>query len=90
VCCPAGAHDGGWCSVLAGCGGAAVVLPAGELVDLTLPAEDLWGGAAAHLGELLADAPGPDAALERLQRYLLRRQERADDPDRSSPRPCAV
>lgn len=51
-------------------------LPADELVDLTVQLNDLWGGAAARLGELLAAAPGPDAALEMLQRYLVCRQER--------------
>ncbi|MEP6851113.1 MAG: helix-turn-helix domain-containing protein [bacterium] len=56
-------------------------LPAGELVDLTVQVDDVWGGAAARLGELLAGAPGPDAALEQLQRYLLCRQARTDDPD---------
>jgi hypothetical protein len=57
-------------------------MPAGELVDLAVPADDVWGGGtAARLGELLADASEPDAALERLQRYLCSRQERADDPD---------
>lgn len=56
-------------------------LPAGELVDLAVPADDVWGAAAVRLGELLADASGPDAALDRLQRYICCRQERADDPD---------
>lgn len=57
-------------------------LPAGELVDLAVPADDVWGGGiAVRLGELLADASDPDAALERLQRYLCCRQERADYPD---------
>jgi AraC-like DNA-binding protein len=40
-----------------------------------------WPGAAARLGVLLADAPGPEAALGRLQRYLLGRQARTADPD---------
>lgn len=57
-------------------------LPAGELVDLAVPADEVWGGdTAARLGELLADASEPEAALERLQRYLCSRQERADNPD---------
>lgn len=56
-------------------------LPAGELVDLTVPLDDVWGGAAARLGELLAGAPGPDAALELLQRYLVCRQARTERPD---------
>lgn len=57
-------------------------LPADELVDLSVEIAYLWGGAAAaRLGELLADAPGPEAALARLQRYLLGRQTRTADPD---------
>jgi AraC-like DNA-binding protein len=56
-------------------------LPAEELVDLTVQLNDLWGGAATRLGELLAGAPGPDAALEMLQRHLAWRQERTDRLD---------
>lgn len=56
-------------------------VPADDLVDLTVQLNDLWGGAAARLGELLAAAPGPDAALAMLQRHLVCRQERADRPD---------
>jgi AraC-like DNA-binding protein len=56
-------------------------LPADELVDLTVQLDDLWGGTAARLGEVLADAPGPDAALELLQRYLVCRQARTGRPD---------
>jgi AraC-like DNA-binding protein len=56
-------------------------LPADNLVDLTMQLNDLWGGAAARLGELLAVAPGPDAALALLQRHLVWRQERTDRPD---------
>lgn len=53
--------------------------PAGELVDLTVRLDDLWAGTtAARLGELLAEAPDPDAALDLLQRYLVRQQLRAD------------
>ena len=56
-------------------------LPARELVDVTVQTHELWGSAAERLGELLADAPGPEAALGLLQRYLLRRQARSEDPD---------
>jgi AraC-like DNA-binding protein len=56
-------------------------LPAGELMDLTVRLDELWGGTAARLGELLAGAPGPDAALTLLQRYLVRRHVRAGRPD---------
>lgn len=56
-------------------------LPADELADLTVRLDDLWGDAAARLGELLATAPEPAAALELLQRYLLHRQARSAGPD---------
>lgn len=56
-------------------------LPADDLVDLTVPLNELWGGVATRLGELLAGAPGPAAALEKLQRFLVRRQEHTDRPD---------
>lgn len=56
-------------------------LPADELVDRVVELDDLWGGAATRLGELLANAPGPDAALEMLQRFLVCRQMRTDRPD---------
>jgi AraC-like DNA-binding protein len=64
-----------------GAAAALLGLPAGELVDVTVQADDLWGGAAERLGELLADAPGLDAALGLLQRHLLRRQACTADPD---------
>jgi hypothetical protein len=41
-------------------------LPADELVDLTVQLDELWGGTAVRLGELLAGASGPDAALDLL------------------------
>jgi AraC-like DNA-binding protein len=56
-------------------------LPADKLADSTVPLDDVWGGAAVRLGELLASAPGPGAALELLQRYLAGRQARTDCPD---------
>ena len=56
-------------------------VPADELVDLTVRLDDVWGGAAVRLGEALAAAPGPDAALELLQRYLAERQARTEHPD---------
>jgi len=64
-------------------GGAAPLLgvPAEDLVDLVVELDDLWGGAAARLGELLASAPGPGAALQMLQRFLVCRQVRTDRPD---------
>jgi AraC-like DNA-binding protein len=56
-------------------------LPIKKLVDLTVRLDDLWGRPAIRLGEALADAPRPDAALEVLQRYLIRLQARSDGPD---------
>lgn len=56
-------------------------LPADDLVDLTVELDDLWGSAAARLGEMLATAPSPDAALGMLQRFLVYRQVRMDHPD---------
>jgi len=56
-------------------------VPADELVDLTVGLDQVWGDAGVRLGELLAGAPGPDAALGLLQRYLVGRRARADHPD---------
>ena len=56
-------------------------LPADELVDLTVRLDDLWGMIAVRLGELLAGAYRPEAALELLQRYLVRRQACVVRPD---------
>ncbi|MGI5132123.1 DUF6597 domain-containing transcriptional factor [Pseudonocardia sp. CA-107938] len=64
-----------------GAGSSLLGLPADELVDLTVRTDDLWGAEARRLGDLLAAAPGPDAALDVLQRYLVTRLDRADPPD---------
>jgi AraC-like DNA-binding protein len=56
-------------------------LPVEDLVDLTVRLDDLWGDAATRLAELLAGAPGPDAALELLQRCLVYRQARTHRRD---------
>jgi AraC-like DNA-binding protein len=56
-------------------------LPADELVDRTVQLDEVWGGTAARLSELLAGAPGAEAALELLQRYLVYQQARTDRPD---------
>lgn len=56
-------------------------LPVDHLPDRTVQLADVWGGAATRLGDLLADAPEPEAALDLLQRYLVSRQERTDRPD---------
>lgn len=56
-------------------------LPVDELLDLTVPLDDLWPTGAAQLGVLLAAAPAPAAALDVLQHHLASRQERTDRPD---------
>lgn len=55
-------------------------LPASELIDQIVPFSDL-PGEASNLAATLAEAPGPDAALEVLQSYLVRRQVRSAPPD---------
>ena len=56
-------------------------LPASELVDLAIGAEQLWGDAAIALGEKIATAATPDAAAALLEREVLGRAIEADDPD---------
>jgi AraC-like DNA-binding protein len=53
--------------------GAAPPFPAvlDDLVDVRLGLEDLWGSLARQLGEVVAAAPGPQAALGVLQAHLL-------------------
>jgi AraC-like DNA-binding protein len=46
---------------------AVVGLPAPELVDLTVGAEELWGAAAERIGEQVAAAPTPEAAASALE-----------------------
>jgi AraC-like DNA-binding protein len=48
-------------------------LPASELVDRSLDAADLWGAAAAVLGEVVATSPSPRAAAEALERHVADR-----------------
>jgi AraC-like DNA-binding protein len=64
-----------------GAASALLGVPADELVDRTVRLDEVWGGAGVRLGELLAGAPGPDAALGLLQRYLVCRRPRDDHPD---------
>jgi AraC-like DNA-binding protein len=52
-----------------------------DLVDERLALGDLWGSAAARLGEGVAAAPGPAAALELLQTELLHTLRRARPVD---------
>ncbi|MCC3765889.1 helix-turn-helix domain-containing protein [Glycomyces sp. TRM65418] len=42
-----------------------------DLVDRRVGLEEVWGGAADRLGEAMANAPGPEAALDLLQDRLL-------------------
>ena len=55
-------------------------VPADELVDQLVPFDDVWDQAS-DLSARLADAPGPNAALQLLQLDLLRRQARMPPPD---------
>jgi AraC-like DNA-binding protein len=65
-----------------GAGPALLGLPASELVDLAVGADDVWGGAVAdELGELAASAGSPDDALDELQRRLAARSADAAAPD---------
>jgi AraC-like DNA-binding protein len=55
-------------------------LPASELVDLTVPADELWRGAAAVLGERVAAADSPEAASAVLEDAVLNRGAQTPDP----------
>ena len=55
-------------------------VPADELVDQLVPFDDVWDQAS-DLSARLADATGPNAALQLLQLDLLRRQARMPPPD---------
>jgi AraC-like DNA-binding protein len=46
-------------------------MPAGELRDITVSLEDLWGAAAADLRDRLLDAVTPKARLAVLERFLV-------------------
>jgi hypothetical protein len=59
----------------------ALGLPASELVDLTLAADELWGGTALRLGELVNHASSPRDALAALQRDIAERIIRSPSPD---------
>lgn len=52
-----------------------------DLVDSTVPLNEVWGGSAERLSELLAGAPGANAAVDRMQRYLSSPPARADVAD---------
>jgi AraC-like DNA-binding protein len=55
-------------------------VPADELVDQVVPFADVWGEAS-DLAAQLADASGPDSALQVLQLDLVRRQACSPPPD---------
>jgi AraC-like DNA-binding protein len=55
-------------------------VPASELVDLTVPADELWGGAAAVLGERIAGAGSPEEASAVLEGGVRSRGAQAPDP----------
>jgi AraC-like DNA-binding protein len=55
--------------------------PADALLDSTVPADELWGDSAVRLGDQLAAAPGPEAALGLLQKDLVHRFAHAGRPD---------
>jgi AraC-like DNA-binding protein len=50
--------------------------PAGELRDLRVPLDLLWGGRAAELSELLLEAPTASARFRTIERFLLMRAVR--------------
>ena len=56
-------------------------LPASELVDLVVDADELWGRATGGLGELAEAAASPQDALAGLQHDLVRRLAGAAGPD---------
>ena len=64
-----------------GAAGSVFGLPARELADLTLPLDEVWGTAADVLGDLVARAPSPEAALHVVEEQLIRRRADAAPPD---------
>ena len=64
-----------------GAAGALLGVPASELVDLSVPAEALWGRAGTALGERVDAAGSPEPALATLQRSVLARRRSDEDPD---------
>jgi hypothetical protein len=56
-------------------------LPTSELVDLAVGTDELWGRAAAALGERVAGAASPEEALARLQQHVVGRLGAAPGPD---------
>ena len=63
-----------------GAAGSALGIPAGALVDASVPVEDLWGRAGRKLAGRVAEAPTPGAALHALA--VAVRDRIAAPPDR--------
>jgi methylphosphotriester-DNA--protein-cysteine methyltransferase len=66
---------------LTGAAGAALGLPAHELLDRTVPLAELWGDEAERLSDALAAAAGPRAALDLLTAAVGERLIRAQPVD---------
>jgi AraC-like DNA-binding protein len=66
---------------LTGAAGAALGLPADELLDRTVPLAELWGRDAERLSDALAAAPGPEAALGLLAGAVAERLARTGPVD---------
>jgi AraC-like DNA-binding protein len=64
-----------------GAAGALLGVPPSELVDLAVPADALWGPAAAALGAQVATGGSPAAALAALQHVMAARRLAGTDPD---------
>jgi AraC-like DNA-binding protein len=64
-----------------GTAAAVLGLPGAEVADLILGADEVWGPAAHRLGELVAGAPSPGAALDVVQDHLVGRRAHAAPPD---------
>jgi AraC-like DNA-binding protein len=64
-----------------GAAGALLGVPPSELVDLTVPADALWGRAGTALGDRVGAAGSPVEALAALQRGTLARRLTDADPD---------
>jgi AraC-like DNA-binding protein len=61
-----------------GAAGAALGFPASELLDLSVPVEDVWGPAGAEIAESVAERPALTVLAEKVGKRLARREA----PDR--------
>src|SRR5919106_1253771 len=66
-----------------GAAGSLLGVPARELLDLSVTGDEFWGAEGCALGERLAGATSPQAALELLQRHLVRRLVAGPATDRT-------